>query len=346
VPEELNTFFRFIQTNVLEYTNERLPLTTADYLKVGAFLASRGLSAQTVKTVIQQLASERDGHNRWRRAVILDRLQFDVFRSYYRKLEPTFSTFFLNSTAHYQHSYWRNMNPEPFQIKPTAAEQAEYAPAVLFGYQEMDHIIGQFMELAGDETTIVLCTALSQQPYLKFEDRGGALFYRPKNFEVLVAFAGVSAPHRVAPVMTHQFILELDDEASARDAEDKLRGVLLDGRRLLQVERTGNRVFSGSDIYTAISDDAKMTNAEGRSQGFFDIFYRVEVMKSGMHHPEGLLWIQSPGALSTLVESDVPLARVAPTLLSLMDLPAPVHMRAAPLAVPGLTGRVSRTIHA
>jgi hypothetical protein len=56
---------------------------------------------------------------------------------------------------------------------------------------------------------------------------------------------------------------------------------LLDGRRLLQVERTGNRVFSGSDIYTAISDDAKMTNAEGRSQGFFDIFYRVEVMKAG-----------------------------------------------------------------
>jgi hypothetical protein len=139
VPEELNTFFRFIQTNVLEYTNERLPLTTADYLKVGAFLASRGLSAQTVKTVFSSWPPKRDGHNRWRRAVILDRLQFDVFRSYYRKLEPTFSTFFLNSTAHYQHSYWRNMNPEPFQIKPTAAEQAEYAPAVLFGYQEMDH---------------------------------------------------------------------------------------------------------------------------------------------------------------------------------------------------------------
>ena len=44
-----------------------------------------------------QLAEERSGTARWKRAVLLDKLQFDVFAWYYRKIRPDFATFFLNS---------------------------------------------------------------------------------------------------------------------------------------------------------------------------------------------------------------------------------------------------------
>src|SRR6266540_4177128 len=120
-----------------------------------------------------KLMRERLAGKRWKRAVLLDQLQWDVFRYYYRKLRPAFATFFLNSTAHLQHKYWRHMEPEHFTIVPSPAEQAEYESAILFGYQQMDKLLGEFIALAGRSTTLILCTALSQQPCLTYEDQGG-----------------------------------------------------------------------------------------------------------------------------------------------------------------------------
>ena len=55
--------------------------------------------------------------------MILDQLQFDLFRRHWKRARPDFSTFFLNSTAHYQHIYWRNMEPEHFKVKPEPGER-------------------------------------------------------------------------------------------------------------------------------------------------------------------------------------------------------------------------------
>ena len=96
-----------------------------------------------------------------------------MFRAQYKKLRPRFATLFLNSTAHLQHYYWRNMEPEAFTIQPTAQEQADFADAVPFGYRKMDEIVGECLALAGPETTIVLSTALSQKPLLRYEASGG-----------------------------------------------------------------------------------------------------------------------------------------------------------------------------
>ena len=78
------------------------------------------------------------GKGFWRRATLLDRLQWDVFRARYRRTQPHLATMFLNSTAHFQHMYWRNMAPEQFKIRPDKSEQAEYDSAILYGYRQMD----------------------------------------------------------------------------------------------------------------------------------------------------------------------------------------------------------------
>src|SRR4051812_7223489 len=122
---QLEAYFRFVQRHVQEYTNDRIPLAAADYARFASFMAAHGLSFATLRAIAGQLLAERRGRHRWKRAVILDKLQFDLFSHFYRKLKPSFSTFFLNSTAHFQHLYWRNMEPEKFLRGPTAAEQAE-----------------------------------------------------------------------------------------------------------------------------------------------------------------------------------------------------------------------------
>ena len=329
-PDELRPYFSFIQRNVLEYTNARVPLSKSDYVKFVAFMAQHGLSPSTVAAIVKQLLKETRGQDRWKRAVILDKLQFDVFASYYRKIRPKFSTFFLNSTAHFQHFYWRNMEPEIFTVKMSPDEAAKYESAILFGYQEMDDLVGKFFELAGRDATLVFCTAISQQPYLAYEEKGGRQVYRPSNFDALVQFAGVSGPFRVAPVMAHQFHVYLETNEAADAAEKQLRGLTVNGRQAMAVVRTGLQIFSGCHVYDQLPESTQITSvATGKTAPFFDFFYKIDGLKSGMHHPDGMLWIRRRDRVHADHAQKVPLAAVAPTLLDVLGIPAPATMPAS-----------------
>jgi predicted AlkP superfamily phosphohydrolase/phosphomutase len=65
---------------------------------------------------------------------------------------------------------------------------------------------------------------------------------------------------------------------------------------------------------------------------FFDLFYRVDGVKSGMHHPDGILWVRRPDRSHRVHEDKVALVQVAPTLLDMFSLPAPPHMKGAALS--------------
>jgi hypothetical protein len=352
-------YYAFVRQHVQEYTNEHARLSLKDNLRFLKFMFTHGLSLNTIGTIVRQLASERTGGARWKRAAILDKLQFDVFQSEYRRLSPHFSTFFLNSTAHMQHTYWRNMEPELFTVKPTGAEQAEYAEAILFGYQQMDDLIGRFIQLAGSDATLVFTTALSQQPCLIYEDIGGKLLYRPKNIERLIDFADVHRPHKIAPVMAEQFYIHFENETDAREAEAKMGCLQVNGETTMWLQRQGASLFAGCTIHTALPQAAVLTLSgtqkpeQGRlsppndqeptstppsqaplfgrdsrkSTPFFDLFYLMEGMKSGMHHPDGMLWIRTPQRDHTVHEGKVPLTSVAPTILSLFDVAQPAYMK-------------------
>jgi hypothetical protein len=148
--DDLRPYSRFVSANVLEHTLDRVSLSALEKLRFVGFMARHGLSRDTVAAIVGQLVSEqlRQRRTRWKRPVILDKLQFDLFRSLYRRERPDFSTFFSNSTAHFQHLYWRNMEPGHFRVQPTADEQAIYERAVLYGYQQMDALLHRFMQLA------------------------------------------------------------------------------------------------------------------------------------------------------------------------------------------------------
>jgi len=250
-----------------------------------------------------------------------------VFRYYQRTLKPHFSTFFLNSTAHFQHMYWRNMEPEHFKVRAGNEDQSRFEHAILFGYQEMDALVGRCLQLCGPNTTLMLCTALSQQPCLKYEDQGGKCLYRPKDFERLLAFAGVMAPHRCSPVMSEQFYIYFDSEKDAMAAEARLREVGVGDEPALRAERDSTALMAGCSIFHGVARNARLTASDQeRSIPFFDLFYQVEGMKSGMHHPDGILWIRYPDHTHQVHTERVSLTSIAPTILDLFDLPCPAHM--------------------
>lgn len=343
-PADLQPYYEFVRRNVQEYTRGEVPLSAADYARFLAFMVTHGLSARTVGEIARQLLAERRRAGRWKRVPILDRLQWDVFRWYHAANRPHLATFFLNSTAHLQHAYWRNMDPEPFTIKPSAAEQAEYADAVLYGYQQMDRLVGDCLRLADAATTVVLCTALSQQPCLVYESEGGKTFYKPKDADPFFRFAGITHSYRYAPLMSEEFHVYAETEEAARDIVARLSALRVNGRPAMRARRSGVEVFGGCGVFESLAADTQLEVAGAdRTARFFDLFYGVDTKKSGMHHPDGLLWIRTPSRRHLVRPDRVSLRVVAPTVLGLLGMAPPAWMSGRPLSevqqggvVPGL----------
>ena len=332
-PATLQPFFRFVQQNVLEHASGRVPLAAADYAAFATFMLAHGMSLATVTALVRQLVDERfsspDQH--WKRAVLLDKLQFDVFRWYYRKTRPLFSTFFSNSTAHFQHFHWREMEPHLFTHRPSSARLAAHEHTILFGYQEMDKLIGRFLDLAGPDATIVFATAISQQPCLVYEEQGGKVMYRPADVSRLVRFAGVTEACSSAPLMAEVFNLRFQSEVDAVRAEAMLRALRVDGRPAMHVQRDGTQLTTKCQVHDQLEKSARISRGDGGpSMPFFEMFYQLEDSKSGMHHPDGMLWIRTPGQRHQKHAGKLPLAAVAPTLLELMGMPVPPHMTTSP----------------
>ncbi len=330
-PAEFEPFFTFVRKNVHEHSNTEKGVTPAEAASFLAFMVSHGMSPATVRMILGQLMTERFRGTQWKRVAILDAFQRDIFRWYYRKHRPRFASFFANSTAHLQHMYWRNLEPEHFQSKPTEAEQKRFGEAIRFGYMSMDRILGQFMdELVDENTTLVFATALSQQPCLLYEHLGGKQFYRPINFERLVKFVAPSDPCTCDPVMSQQFYVHFESEDAAIRNESKFSNLKVEGDQALYVTRQGTSLFMGCRVYRAIDAKAPLVDeAEGqkKSAPFFDLFYQVEGKKSGMHHPDGMLWFYRKGQKQTIHPDKVPLVSIAPTLLKMMNLNPPPSMR-------------------
>lgn len=309
-------FYDFVSKYVKDYNSSDAPVSRAEIARFARFMVTNGLSLKTAFKAVRQILGEYRGLPKWRRASILDRLQWDVFRHNYKKLRPALSTFFINSTAHYQHYYWRDMAPELFTIKPSERQTTAYRDAILFGYQAMDAIVEEALALCDDETSVVLCTALSQQPMLKYEEDGGKLVFKPKDPDALLRLAGVQSPYRYVPVMAEEFQVHFETAAAAEDACAKISALRLsDGRPLMRLTREGETVYGGCAVYAAPAEDVTIAPEDGASPVLFaTLFLPLEGIKSGMHHPDGILWVRTPERRHAEVKRKVALEEIAPTL--------------------------------
>ncbi len=332
-PPELNIYNRFVSQNVREYSNVGHRMGAAEYAQFLNFMLGHGLKPGTIARILRQLAREKtnDARISWQRVALLDAMQWDVFQHYYDRQQPHLATFFANSTAHLQHSYWRHHAPESFTIRPDDAEMALYGDAVRFGYEQMDRLVGDATKLARrNGARLIFAGALSQQPFLKHEETGGQHFYRLGKVEAFLAKLGITA-RSVDPTMTHQYLASFGSVADAQAARERLEALRLpDGRVLIGFptkDAAPGSIYFGCQIATTLPADQTIIDAQSNQPiRFFDDFYKIEAIKSGRHHPEGALWVESPKART--VAQKVSILDVYPTLCELLQLaPPPVDRR-------------------
>jgi hypothetical protein len=331
-PADLSPYSRFVRALVLEHTNPCQKRSWRLYREFLAFALAHGLSIGTAAAVLGQLAREVLGSYRWRRPTILDRLQWDLFYWQYHRVRPHFATFFTNSVAHYQHNYWRDLEPERFQVQTRADWHPLWKDAIPYGYEQADRLLGRFLRLAAADTWLILCSGLSQQPCLRYEATGGKYVYRPHRLEDVFDLACVTRPQSHTGEMAEVYRLYYAGAAEAEAAAAKLAALSVGDQPAVWVEQEGPTLRCGCCFNQPVDRGAVLRAlARQRSVPFYDLFYRVEYLTSGMHHPKGFLWVRRPDRRNWVCPEKVSIRSIAPSLLALFGLPRPVHMKGEPL---------------
>jgi hypothetical protein len=253
---------------------------------------------------------------------MLDHVQYDVFRSLNAKFSIDFATFFSNSVAHFQHYFWRNMDPNRFDHPPSAEDSATLADAIELGYRAADTLLGRFMN-DYPEAVLVFCTALSQQPWTETTKCA----YRPSDFTKLLEFAGAVGSYRIIPVMAEEFEIVAEDAAAATLLAERLASLSFRGARLMKTKQHGASIFTGCAFHEPLVAAALDERVDGANGGatFRDLFYQISTMRSGRHHRDGVLWVRD-GVRRTVPEK-LPITAIAPMILEHFGVAIPASMR-------------------
>ena len=289
-PAELEAYQRVVLSQVQENSNKAAKLDGAAMVRFMRFMISHGLRPSSVQVILRQLTTDvRSKRERWKRAALLDRLQADVFFYQWRRLRPDFSSFFINSTAHFQHAYFHLLRPESFDLPADRFDDTEHRDAILFGYQQMDRLLADMFALESEGAMLVLATALSQHP----NPHAGWNYYRPRDMSAVLDRVGIKAA-RVLPVMAHQYSLEFPSEAAAEAARARLGALRWSDQPAFSFnDSPPMTLYTGSTIHNDVPADAQITLPDGGTIPFHEVFYRIPHTKSGAHHPDSVLWFKT-----------------------------------------------------
>jgi hypothetical protein len=321
-PDSLAPYLRTVGSMVRDSSRTEGETPDAGLLPFGAFMLRHGLTPATTAVLARQLLAERrDRGVRWRRASALDWIQYDVFRHYAKHERVDFATFFSNSTAHYQHYFWRHMNPEAFDVPPEASDHPSYTAAVLCGYQSMDRILGRMLRDFPD-AVLVLCTALSQEPWTD----ATKVTYRPRDWNSFLPLAGLSARGvDIQTIMAEEFVLRFPDEDGAIRAQEAFDRLRLGDQRLMRFTRDGSSLLGGCDIVHSGATGSRITGTADDSEPVMgDLFSPIHTVRSGRHSGEGALWFRT--GEHVVHDEPADLEDIAPTVLDLLGVKRPDHM--------------------
>jgi hypothetical protein len=325
-PPWLAGYYDFVADRVQESPRNG-GASAASSARFAVTLLRAGLSVTTIWETIRQLIAERaDAGVGWRKACLLDLYQYDLFRGLNARYDVRFATFFSNCVAHYQHYYWRNMNPGLYDVPPPASDHDSLRDAIRTGFKVSDGVVGRVLE-DYPQAIIVFCTALSQVPWTDTRK----VTYRPHEMTRLLQFAGIESERvQIFPVMAEQFHIKCQNARQAEEVAAQLRDIKVDGVSAMLARTEDDSVFAGCSVFT-LQDGAQIVTSRTDPMGvkFADLFYMIHTMRSGRHARPGMLWIRS-GRKQT-VSDKVNVAAVAPTILAAMGIRPPEYMKERPL---------------
>jgi hypothetical protein len=298
-------------------------------------LARLGLRPATVARAAAALVRWKvRPHRAWEKVGFQPLVNLDFFENLYRRHRPEFATFHTNHAAHYMHRYWRAMDPAPFLTPPSPEEVCKYGPAVEFGYRLADRALRRLWNLTDRNTVLVLASALGQQPYVSEDFPGGRQVVRVKDIEALLEVCGVAGHAVATSMMAPQWNVRIADAARRAHAERVLRGawVSTPGVPLFALETVGDTICLNiaQKSLKAFDPEAICAFPEAGDRRFrLGDFGSAQdaTPKQGCHDRVGVVMLRGPGVRRGAEIGECSNLDLAPTVLRLLGLPVPSHMR-------------------
>ena len=126
---------------------------------------------------------------------------------------PQFATFHTNHVAHYQHTYWKAMEPDKFvPLETTRDEVATYGPAIEFGYVTADQLLGRVLETIDSDTVLVVASSMGQKPF-QSTLKGGKQIAQWRSLNSLLEILGVHATATAISTMSDEFVIYATPDA-------------------------------------------------------------------------------------------------------------------------------------
>ncbi len=124
-------------------------------------------------------------------------------------------------------------------------------------------------------------------------------------------------------------------------AKDRLAALRLDDGRPIfgfpQIEGKADELYFGCQISTKADAASRVIDPmSNRTWQFGELFYRIEASKSGRHHPDGCLWIQTGRHREHAFKPSI--LDILPTQLEMLGVPAPLDGCEGRSLIPAMAG--------
>jgi predicted AlkP superfamily phosphohydrolase/phosphomutase len=332
-PPELHS----IQDLNLTYTRSIRLAKDTDTLSFKAKLAMNlmrlGLTFGTIKAIVRQLLSEkRNPDLRWKRVVLQPMANFDFFKHLYRRHQPRFATFHTNHVAHYQHTYWKAMQPNEFlPLETTLKERKIYGSAIEFGYQAADRVLAEMIDLMDQDTVLVVASSMGQKPF-KTQLKDGKKIMQIKNLDRLLEILQVKGKAHAVSMMSDQFNIYCDSPELLASIHDQIKAAYVDTPdfHAFSTGMEGSAITCSLRRADTLSEESALTFPATPSQPvlrYGDLVYITGHVKSGCHDPKGMIVLFGPGIRAGAKLGNCDNLDIAPTIFSLMGEPIPDGMK-------------------
>lgn len=281
-----NSFFSKSITDAIVQAvndNSQSKLTFKTILNLG--LAFVGLVRPTRYIPMAKFVFNSRG-KRWRRALFLDILLYEIHKTLFERKNPNFSTLFLNAGAHIQHHYFFNSSyVDSSELKNPGWYIRKDDDPFLEMLKVYDEMLLDLLKLPNTE--IIVATGLSQKPFeqLKF-------YYRLKDHASFLKKVGIEFAD-VATRMTRDFLVSFDTEDQAVKGEEQLSKILVNNEVKL-FDEIDNR---GKDIFVVLTYPSEITNKttisySGKESQLSDLVTFVAI-KNGEHQSKGFAYFSN-----------------------------------------------------
>ncbi|MGK0366736.1 MAG: hypothetical protein ACI85O_003811 [Saprospiraceae bacterium] len=307
-PDNLKPLWSLISSRVQGHATGGIPIKDALKGLQSCIKYKLPLSLYT-KLATQMVGQKLNPKTKWKLAAYFDLMLAEIFDTIYKGTDFGYYTLFLNAVAHYQHHYWRNFDRSSFDPSITYPDIEAGHDPISFGYEMYDKIIGKVLDLADNNTLVIVASGLSQIPYTEKEEQGGMNYYRLNSHQEFAEKIGLhQSDFTIYPLMSRDWQIKYESPEGRKKAFDILTNLSINGENLFNIkENTEGYIFVETEYTKGCEDGVAIKNKSGEAISIFnDVFTNIAI-KSGHHSGIGNLWLSDKGLRKEMEGKKIPL---------------------------------------